>query len=315
MVRFAHLADLHLGGWRDEKLKALGLEAFTKAIDMIVEEAPDFIVIAGDLFNTALPSIEAVKHASVQLSRLRMAAIPVYFIAGSHDYSVSGKSMLDVLEGAGLARNVQKAHYSDGGRIVLEYTLDEKSGVKLAGLPGKKGALESQYYEVLDREAAAEESGTKIFLFHMLLSEFKRATDDLIPSSPTAVLPPGFSYYAGGHPHLVDHKRFGDGIVAYPGPLFPNNFEELEELGSERELELQQLTIEQLEEAYELTRGATEAVAEELGYDYVLSSQRPDDEFNLNMSSIPAEFNARPAIVFPEGVDITLDVIAELNLD
>jgi DNA repair protein SbcD/Mre11 len=232
MVRFAHLADLHLGGWRDEKLKALGLEAFTKAIDMIVEEAPDFVVIAGDLFNTALPSIEAVKHASVQLSRLRMAAIPVYFIAGSHDYSVSGKSMLDVLEGAGLARNVQKAHYSDGGRIVLEYTLDEKSGVKLAGLPGKKGALESQYYEVLDREAAAEESGTKVFLFHMLLSEFKRATDDLIPSSPTAVLPPGFSYYAGGHPHLVDHKRFGDGIVAYPGPLFPNNFEELEELGS-----------------------------------------------------------------------------------
>jgi Skp family chaperone for outer membrane proteins len=91
--------------------------------------------------------------------------------------------------------------------------------------------------------------------------------------------------------------------------------QELEELGSERELELQQLTIEQLEEAYELTRGATEAVAEELGYDYVLSSQRPDDEFNLNMSSIPAEFNARPAIVFPEGVDITLDVIAELNLD
>ena len=231
MVRFAHLADLHLGGWRDEKLKALGLEAFERAIDLIVEEAPDFVVIAGDLFNTALPSIDAVKHASVQLSRLR-SSIPVYFIAGSHDYSASGKSMLDVLEGAGLARNVQKAHYSDNGRIVLEYTVDERTGVKLAGFPGKKGALESHYYEVLDREAARTEPGVKVFLFHMLLSEFKRASDDLIPSSPTSVLPPGFAYYAGGHPHLVDHKRFAGGIVAYPGPLFPNNFEELEELGS-----------------------------------------------------------------------------------
>lgn len=91
--------------------------------------------------------------------------------------------------------------------------------------------------------------------------------------------------------------------------------QQLEELGTERELELQQLTLNQLKEAYELTREATAAVAEELEYDYVLSSQRPEDEFNLNLNSLPAEFNARPAIVFPEGVDITLDVIAELNLD
>ena len=231
-MRFAHLADLHLGGWRDERLKALGLEAFTRAVDLIVEESPDFVLIAGDFFNTALPGIESVKHASVQLSRLRTAGIPVYLIAGSHDYSASGKSMLDVLEGAGLARNVQRARYSDQGRITLEFTVDEKTGVKLAGLPGKKGALESQYYEKLDREAAARESGTKIFLFHMLLSEFKRESDDRIPAAPSAVLPEGFAYYAGGHPHLVDQKRFGEGIIAYPGPLFPNNFEELETLGS-----------------------------------------------------------------------------------
>ena len=231
-MRFAHLADLHLGGWRDEKLKALGLEACTRAVDLIIEESPDFVVIAGDFFNTALPGIESVKHASVQLSRLRTAGVPVYLIAGSHDYSASGKSMLDVLEGAGLARNVQKARYARDGRIELEYTVDEKTGVKLAGLPGKKGALESQYYDLLERDAAAHEPGVKIFLFHMLLSEFKRAKDDQIPSSPSSVLPPGFAYYAGGHPHLVEHKRFGEGIVAYPGPLFPNNFEELEELGS-----------------------------------------------------------------------------------
>lgn len=232
MVRFAHLADLHLGGWRDEKLKALGLEAFTIAIEKILSERPDFVLIAGDLFNTALPSIDAVKHASIELSKLRTAGIPMYFIAGSHDFSSSGKSMLDVLEGAGLGVNVQKATYTSEGHIKLEYTVDERTGVKLAGLPGKKGALESQYYDILDREAAANEPGTKIFLFHMLLAEFRRAKDDKVPATPTSALPKGFAYYAGGHPHLVDHKSFDSGIIAYPGPLFPNNFEELEELGS-----------------------------------------------------------------------------------
>jgi DNA repair protein SbcD/Mre11 len=232
MVRFAHIADVHLGGWRDESLKALGLEAFELAVDRILEERPSFVVIAGDLFNTALPSIEAVKHASVQLARLRDASIPVYLIAGSHDYSASGKSMLDVLEAAGLVVNVQKAVYGENGRIILEFTVDPSTGIKLAGLPGKKGALESQYYDALDREAAAREPGTKIFLFHMLLAEFRRAADDHVPATPSSVLPAGFAYYAGGHPHLVDHKRFGSGTIAYPGPLFPNNFEELEELGS-----------------------------------------------------------------------------------
>lgn len=91
--------------------------------------------------------------------------------------------------------------------------------------------------------------------------------------------------------------------------------QEIEQLGTQREQELQQLTLSQLKEAYELARSATEAVAEELDYDYVLASQRAEDEFNLNANSLPAEFNARPAIVFPESVDITADVLAELNLD
>lgn len=90
--------------------------------------------------------------------------------------------------------------------------------------------------------------------------------------------------------------------------------QELEQIGSQREMELQQLTLTQLKEAYELARGAAEAVAEDLGYDYVIASQRAEDEFNLNANSLPAEFNARPALVFPEGVDITADVLAELNL-
>lgn len=91
--------------------------------------------------------------------------------------------------------------------------------------------------------------------------------------------------------------------------------QEIQELAKERDQQLQQLTLEQLKEAYELARDAAEAVSEDLGYDYVIASQRPDDEFNLNFNALPAEFNARPMLVFPKDADITLDVMSELNLD
>jgi Skp family chaperone for outer membrane proteins len=82
-----------------------------------------------------------------------------------------------------------------------------------------------------------------------------------------------------------------------------------------RDQELQQLTYLQYQEAYELVRDAAEAVAEDLGYDYVLATKRRDDEYGRNPASFGADMNARPVLVFPQGVDITLDVISELNLD
>lgn len=99
------------------------------------------------------------------------------------------------------------------------------------------------------------------------------------------------------------------------GQRIQTRMQEIQELAQQRNMELQQLTVQQLKEAYELARDAAEAVSEDLGYDYVIASQRPDDEFNLNINALPAEFNSRPMLVYPEGVDITLDVMAELNLD
>lgn len=82
-----------------------------------------------------------------------------------------------------------------------------------------------------------------------------------------------------------------------------------------RDQELQQLTYQQYQEAYELVRDAAEAVAEDLGYDFVFATKRRDDEYGRNPASFGADMNARPVLVFPQGVDITLDVISELNLD
>jgi DNA repair exonuclease SbcCD nuclease subunit len=43
-------------------------------------------------------------------------------------------------------------------------------------------------------------------------------------------LPDGFDYYALGHIHFNFEKNIDGKLIVYPGPLFPNNFAEIDEL-------------------------------------------------------------------------------------
>ena len=223
-MKFAHIADCHIGGWSELKLKELGMQAFSSAIDKCITEEVDFLLLAGDLFNTALPSIDLLKQVALDLKKLNSMKIPCYVIPGSHDYSPSGKTMLDVMENTGLIINVVK--FSSENK--LEFT-EDKTGVKITGLFGKAGGLEKSYYESLDRRHLEDEKSKKIFMFHTTLTEFKPAHLAMISSEPVAILPRGFDYYAGGHPHYVFNEiKEPYGRIAYPGALFPNNFGELE---------------------------------------------------------------------------------------
>src|SRR3989338_8456775 len=73
------------------------------------------------------------------------------------------------------------------------------------------------------------QKGFKIFMFHSALEEFKPAELEDVEAQSVAALPKKFNYYAGGHVHYVYQTKYGGGVLAYPGPLYPNNFKELEE--------------------------------------------------------------------------------------
>ena len=145
-MKFAHMADCHIGSWRDPKLKDMSTLAFGKAIKKCIEENVDFILISGDLFNTSLPRLDNLKTVVSIFKKLKDKDIPVYIIPGSHDYSPSGKTMLDVLEEAGLFINVVKGEDVDG-KIKLNFTIDEKTGAKITGMLGKRYSLEKEYYK------------------------------------------------------------------------------------------------------------------------------------------------------------------------
>jgi DNA repair exonuclease SbcCD nuclease subunit len=232
-MKFAHIADVHIGSWRDPKLKDISTQAFIKAIDESIRENVDFILISGDLFNTALPGIDQLKTVIRKLKDAKNKGISVYYIAGSHDFSPSGKTMLDIIEEADLGVNVTRGEINEEGNLILKFTVDKKTGAKITGMIGKRGMLEKKYYENLDKTNLESEKGFKIFMFHTALDEMKPENLKDMESSPASFLPKGFDYYAGGHVHIVkikDLSEHGYKNLVYPGPVFPANFSELEKL-------------------------------------------------------------------------------------
>lgn len=219
MVRFAHIADVHLGGWRQPEMQDLNFKSFQKAIQTCIDKKVEFVLIAGDLFDTAYPPIEILKETFAEFRKLHDSRIPCFLIAGSHDYSVSGKTFLDVLEKAGFCRNIfngeEKENY-----IYLTPIIHQ--GIAIYGYPGKKSGLE---IPDIRRVKLNDAPGMfKIFMLHTTIDKAKGVLP--IDSLETDNLP-FVDYYALGHLH-IDFQY--DNFV-YPGPIFPNNFSELETLG------------------------------------------------------------------------------------
>lgn len=230
-MKFSHMADCHIGGWRDQRLRELSSTAFSRAVDISISEKVDFVLISGDLFHTAMPAIDSMKSAVRKLRQLKDNGISVYVVPGSHDFSPSGKTMIDVFAEAGLLHNTFRAEVHDK-KLRLQFTADKKTGAKITGIIGRRGMLDREYYESLDRSQLALEDGFRIFMFHTAISELKPKDMENMDSMPESMLPEGFSYYAGGHVHSrIEKPGPGNNPVVYPGPLFPNTFAELERLG------------------------------------------------------------------------------------
>ena len=94
MFKFAHMADLHMGAHGDPVLRKMELATLTKAINVCIAERVAFILIAGDIFDSNLPNLEAVNDAVKEFKRVRDQGIPLYYIYGSHDYSANQTSMV-----------------------------------------------------------------------------------------------------------------------------------------------------------------------------------------------------------------------------
>lgn len=95
-IRFIHAADLHLdaafsGLSRDipadfaERLRTATFTAFRRLLDLCERESPDFLLLAGDVYNQEDASVSAQLALRDGFRRLESLSIPVFLVHGNHD--------------------------------------------------------------------------------------------------------------------------------------------------------------------------------------------------------------------------------------
>lgn len=85
-MKFLHLADLHLGK-RVNGFSMLEDQAhiLRQILAILDDERPDGVLIAGDVYDKSVPSVEAVELLDGFLTELRARGVPVLLISGNHD--------------------------------------------------------------------------------------------------------------------------------------------------------------------------------------------------------------------------------------
>ena len=95
MFRFIHTADIHLDSPLRglahypnapvDRLRGATRTAFTELVSTAIEEAVDFMVIAGDLYDGTWQDHNTGLFFCQEMGRLQRAGIPVHVLRGNHD--------------------------------------------------------------------------------------------------------------------------------------------------------------------------------------------------------------------------------------
>ncbi|MBW6457484.1 MAG: exonuclease SbcCD subunit D [Trueperaceae bacterium] len=242
-VRLLHTADWHLGKrLRDFPL----LEEQAAVVAQVVELArtlrPDALVVAGDVFDTAVPGVEALRVWANALEALVDAGVPVVAISGNHDQA----ERLGHL--GGLAARAGVHLRTDLATVATPVVLGH---VAVYGLPFTRPVrVRSAFGLDAERVPDGDDAAALRFLSAQVLAAHRAERPDLVPVAVahafvegagredegedaiavggTGAVPAdvfdGFAYVALGHLH--GRRSLAGGRVRYAGSLYPTSFAE-----------------------------------------------------------------------------------------
>ena len=236
-MKFIHLSDLHLGKRVNEFNMIDDQEFILKEILSIIdEEKPDGVLIAGDIYDKAVPSQEAVQLFDDFLTSLSQKKLDVFIIYGNHDSP-------ERLAFASRLLNKSGIHLSPvyDGNIVCHRMEDEYGPVNVFLLPFVKPAHVRRFYPEPEihttdeavktalKAASVDPSERNILLAHQFVagalpSESEEVsvggTDNVDASAFEA-----FDYTALGHLHRP--QEIGSLNVRYCGSPLKYSFSEV----------------------------------------------------------------------------------------
>ncbi len=130
-MKFFHISDLHLGKYlNDYKLYEDQKFVLGEIIDVAVKEKPDAVLIAGDVYDRAAPSGEAVTLFDSFITKLAELNISAFIISGNHDSCERLSFGSDIMKRSGIY--LSKAYSGQPQPVSLK---DEYGEVRVYLLP------------------------------------------------------------------------------------------------------------------------------------------------------------------------------------
>ena len=100
-MKFFHLSDLHIGlKLMNRDLREEQMDILRQVTDLAREEQPDAVVIAGDIYDKAVPAAEAVEVFDSFITELRRAVpeAEIMLISGNHDSGLRLNCFREILD-------------------------------------------------------------------------------------------------------------------------------------------------------------------------------------------------------------------------
>ena len=254
-VRILHTSDWHFGrSFHGESLLAEQRQVVERLVDLTSARGIDLVIVAGDLYDRAIPPTDAVQLFDDALVALRATGASVVAITGNHD-SPSRVAVADrVLERAGVAvrggvrrcTDPLRFEPGDGGPPVhvypVPYLEPSLAGPDLDLLDAAAGEADhrdsrrvghhdvtAQATALIRRHASAAGPIRTVVVAHTFVdggaeTDSERALS--IGSIDRVGLSAfdGFDYVALGHLH--PDQSFDNGRIAYSGSPLPYSFSE-----------------------------------------------------------------------------------------
>lgn len=219
MVRFLHLADVHLdtafvgrSGTLREHLREALRTAFRRAVDCALDEEVHAVLIAGDLFDDDRLSVATEAFLVEQVERLTEAGVEVVYATGNHDPGGQGFRAAKIDWPSGF-------HYVDTRTPTsIQITGPDENPRATVVAAGHVASQEETNLAAQFPEAEGSEPHIGLLHAHVTSATQVEAHDRYAPCTVEDLRAGGYDYWALGHIHT--RQRIDPDVPAwYPGNL------------------------------------------------------------------------------------------------
>ena len=283
-MKLRHLADLHLGK-RVNGFSMMEDQEYilNRILEIMEEEQPDGLLIAGDVYDKTIPPAEAVRLMDDFLTAVAAKHVPVFLISGNHDSAERVAFGHQLMQGSG----IWISPVYDG--TIRHHTLEDRWGeVNIYLIPFLRPSVVRSFFPDVEIEDYTDALRTIIEDLQVdtsrrnvvLAHQFVTAAGALPETCDSEQLSVGgldrvdgsvfspFDYTALGHLH--GPQRVGSETIRYAGSPLKYSFSELHqkksvtvaELRAKGETEIRQIPLQPRREMIEL-RGTFEEILEE----------------------------------------------------